>query len=608
MKSIRTRNLWLIGAGLAWLGYVALGAAVEHAAVPSSPPPPDRAPPDVIVVGAGLSGLAAAIEAAEGGAQVLVVDASSVFGGHAVMSAGDICIVQTAYQEQHGVHDTPDAAVADIVRVGRTPDEEWVRLYAENSNREIYQWLTGMGVQFERLLRDTGHEQARVHRTKGRGIALVGPVYRRAAALPNIEFRWNVRVEGLVAESHRIVGVRFKDLRTGEEGTWRAPHTVLATGGFQSNLDMVRQYWTAKVPFPPRFLEGSGINSMGSGHALAQAGGADLVHMERQMNLASGIPDPRYASGRRGLNARVPDAIWVNLDGRRFVSEGVGAVGGYPVLLQQPQATYWAIFDAKAAAGMAVSGSDWGAFARIKELILDNPRLTVQAGSLAELAQKIQLPADALKATVARYNESVATGLDAEFGRFSPGAARIPGAIDTPPFQAIQFFPLTRKSMGGVAIDTECRVLDEHGEVIPGLYAVGELTGSAGINGEEGMGGMFLGPCIVTGRMAGRGIARAVGAVDRAQPFAAPVFASHLTRSTTADTTTCLSCHQLPTEVLAARPGYWHFEKAHHTVLERKLDCATCHGELSRTFTPDHHRINRTKLSQSCIVCHQADE
>ena len=93
-------------------------------------------------------------------------------------------------------------------------------------------------------------------------------------------------------------------------------------------------------------------------------------------------------------------------------------------------------------------------------------------------------------------------------GRFGPGKPEFSNKaspkIATPPYYAMQTFPLTRKSMGGVAIDMQCRVLDNHKQVIPGLYAVGELTGLAGINGKAALEGTFLGPCIVTGRVAAR--------------------------------------------------------------------------------------------------------
>ena len=129
------------------------------------------------------------------------------------------------------------------------------------------------------------------------------------------------------------------------------------------------------------------------------------------------------------------------------------------------------------------------------------------------------LPVDALAASVGRFNGLIAAGVDTDFGRFRQGN-RLPATIAKPPFYAVQFFPMTRKNMGGVSIDMQARVLNRQGQVVPGLYAAGELTGSVGINGSHGMDGMFLGPAIMTGRLAGRGIvqARALGGRERGAP------------------------------------------------------------------------------------------
>jgi succinate dehydrogenase/fumarate reductase flavoprotein subunit len=256
---------------------------------------------------------------------------------------------------------------------------------------------------------------------------------------------------------------------------------------------------------------------------------------------------------------------------------------------------------------MAISGTDWGSPARIKELVLDNPALTIKAASLGELAIKTGLPPEVLIATISRYNESIKQGVDRDFGRFGPGSTLMPAAIDSPPYHAIQFFPLTRKSMGGVAIDEQCRVLDAAGVVIPGLYAVGELTGAAGINGETGMGGMFLGPCIVTGRVAGRSALGELPPRPRTSP-AASLPAGIEVRSFAKDTQTCLQCHALPNQIALKREGYWHFEQVHRVVLERGMDCATCHSEVSARHSSAFHRHDLRQLSLRCMMCHQADE
>jgi predicted oxidoreductase len=569
----------------------------------------EPAEPDAIVVGAGLSGLAAALEIARGGGRVTVVDRASVFGGHAVMAMGDVCLVGTPAQEARGIRDTPELAVADIMRWGKSSSPEWVRLYAEKSREEIHDWLVAMGVEFDQVLKGQGTENSvpRVHRPKGRGIGLVGPVFQECLKHPGINFLWNSQVDRLLVQEGRVRGVAVTDVRTGVTREQRAGSVILATGGFQSNLDMVREYWGKDLPFPARFLAGSGINSTGEGHQLAASSGAALVAMERQMNLASGIPDPRYKGGNRGLNARPYGSIWVNATGRRFAAEFEDPAGELPVLLRQPGATFWAIFDEGTKRGFLVSGSDWGSFAQIERLILANPALTKTASTVGELATAAGLPVAALEATVQRYNEMVDAGHDADFGRWAVG--RVPRSpprkFGQPPFYAVQFFPLTRKSMGGVSIDLSCRVLAADGSIIPGLYAVGELTGSALINGEQGISGMFLGPCILTGRVAGRAVlATTAPRPAAAKTAAVPVLP--LLRPTKADTPACLACHDLPSLVKQERTGYWHFQGVHRAVIARGLDCADCHGDIPVVVHPQTHVIKLPSLSQSCSKCHVA--
>src|SRR5579863_2229481 len=150
-----TRGRKLLGVAIAGLAALALIVSLvrrrstslgSREDVPVAPPSPDA-----IVVGAGIAGLSAAYELAKGGAGVLVVDVASVFGGHAVMATGDLCIVGTPYQESQGFHDTPDLAYGDFVSWGEDANTKWVRYYVDHSREEIYDWLVGMGVTFEAL-------------------------------------------------------------------------------------------------------------------------------------------------------------------------------------------------------------------------------------------------------------------------------------------------------------------------------------------------------------------------------------------------------------------------------------------------------------------------
>ena len=578
--------------------------------------------PDIVVVGAGMAGLAAALEGARDGATVLVIDMASVFGGHAVMSGADMTMIDTPLQREKGVRDSPDLAYDDFIRWGPDNDREWVRYYVDHSRDEIYDWLTAQGVVFNGLRLYPGNRLPRAHTTQGLGLGLVGPVYRACLANPNISFAWNTEVKDLTVEAGRVTGVRTRSTRTGETGMYRSHAVILATGGFQSNLTLVRQYWPKDTPVPERLLAGSGINSMGSGLELARKVGGAVSNLDHQWNYQRGLPDPRYPGTERGLNAGVDDSLWVNAQGKRFVDEEGSSPETLRALLQQRPAAYWVIFDESAKATLYVIGTGWNQ-ASLEHWILNNPDLLKRGDSVRELAAQTGLPPDTLASTVTRYNAMISDGTDIDFGRFGKRAAQdptdrsVPPKIERPPFYALELFPLTRKSMGGIAIDRLTRVLDSANRPVVGLYAAGEAAGLAGINGRAALEGTFLGPSVLTGRIAGRSAAAQISphlllsdapsiaaSPASSMPAATPLPTAPAPTWSSRD---CTGCHNLEALVGTPRPGYWHFERAHRLVLDRKLECAECHGEMNATFDPQRHHINRLQQSRICSKCHASE-
>ncbi|MFP6764208.1 MAG: FAD-binding protein, partial [Planctomycetaceae bacterium] len=400
----------------------------------------------------------------------------------------------------------------------------------------------------------------------------------------------------LLETDGHVSGIRIRHLREQTDEELTADAVVLATGGFQSNLDMVREYWPQDITFPDRILAGSGRNSVGLGHRLAQTVGGDLVKMDHQWNYFTGIPDPRRPGTKWGLSAANMFGILVNPDGKRFASLHNWAREVMPSMLRQQRVTVWFVFDESTRKEFVVSGTEWSDFRKVERLILNNPDLVRQADTIEQLAQKSGLPAEALRATVTRYNDLVEMGRDLDFDRFGPDRTaynnRASPKLESPPYYAMQAWPLTRKSMGGVAIDLGCRVLDQQKKPIPGLLAVGELTGLAGINGKAALEGTFLGPCILTGRVAARTI------LGTRPPDPQPL-ADNPVR--------CTDCHDVESLAATPRPGFWHFEQSHRIVLERKLNCLLCHSELA-PYDAQHHRIDARRLTASCTGCHVAQE
>jgi succinate dehydrogenase/fumarate reductase flavoprotein subunit len=539
---------------------------------------------DLIIVGAGLAGLSAALEAGRSGAKVLVLDEASVFGGHAIMSEGELNIVGSPLQRAKGVEDSPDLAYADFTKWGEDNDSGWVRYYVEHSKTDIFDWVSTLGVTFGGLNITDGSSVPRIHLTKGRGLGLVRPIYVECLKYPNIVFHWNVEVTSLIAAHGAVRGVRGRNLRTGEDSEYLAKAVVLATGGFQSNIDLALQYWPPNLPRPPVLLAGSGVNSKGSGLKLATVVGAALFHLDHQWNYVRGLPDPRYPGLHRGLSISVGGML-VNARGIDFMPSGLSTTQSFALAVSQPQATYWQIFDDEQKQGFWVSGTGWSNFATIQRLLIDNPVLIKRGATLEQLAETTGLPAAQFIKSITDHNQS-----------------RTTGKIQTPPFYAAQLFPLARKSMGGISIDHEARVLNSQSKAIPGLYAAGEATGEANINGKRALEGTFLGPSIVTGRMAARtalkdfSVHRPAGVIN--EPKDTPVISHPM------EGDGCLSCHQLSTLVDKPRTGFWHFERVHKIVLESHRECAQCHSGIGDPSTPQHH-INPPIQANSCTVCHQ---
>ena len=552
--------------------------------------------PRVIVVGAGISGLTTALELGRGGAEVTVVDMSSVFGGHAVMSQGGVSVIDTPLQRESGILDNTDMANGDFLKWGEDADPAWVRYYVDHSRSEIYEWLLDLGVRFESVLTAPGNSVDRFHQPAGRGIALVTPIYEACLKEDSIRFAWNAQATKLLEEDGEVAGIEVRHLREGTEEELKADAVVLATGGFQSNLEMVCEFWPQDITFPERILAGSGRNSIGLGHRLAQSVGGDLVKMDHQWNYFTGIPDPRRPGSKWGLSAANMYGILVNPDGRRFASLHNWAKEVMPPMLRQDRVTVWFIFDEATRKQFVVSGTEWTDFKKIERLILNNEDLVKTANTIEELAKKAGLPIENLEATLTRYNKLVDGGRDIDFNRFGPGRTeynnRASPKLDSPPFYAMQAWPLTRKSMGGVAIDLGCRVMGKDKKPIRGLFAVGELTGLAGINGKAALEGTFLGPCIVTGRVAARTILGRK--VEKPKPLPK-------------ETLRCAECHDVEALVEKPRPGFWHFEQSHKIVLERKFNCLLCHAELA-PYDEARHKIDAKRLTSSCVGCHVAQE
>ncbi len=171
----------------------------------------------VLIVGAGISGLSAALELGRGGADVTVVDMSSVFGGHAVMSQGGVSVVDSPLQREVDINDSAELAYGDFIRWGEDANADWVRYYVDHSRSDIYEWLIDLGVRFESVLTAPGNSVDRFHQPDGRGIGLLLPIYRACLEHDSIRFVWNAQATKLRTKNEQGSGIDVRHLRDARE-------------------------------------------------------------------------------------------------------------------------------------------------------------------------------------------------------------------------------------------------------------------------------------------------------------------------------------------------------------------------------------------------------
>ena len=470
---------------------------------------------DIAIIGAGAAGIAAGIEARDAGARAIAFENAPEPGGAAIISGGGCLIVGSPVQKARGIRDTPDLAFDDWIKWGGpSVDTVWARYYIDHTLHDLYHWTEALGVSWADLKPQEGNSVLRWTRSERNGLGLMTHLVESFCRKGG-EIIGETEITGLRIEGGRVAGLEGRNARTGEPITVESKAVVVATGGFNSNLDMVLEFYPALRN--DKVLVGSGPGSTGSGHTLVRQAGGHLTHMDHIWFYVYATPDYRDPAQRRGLVFRmVPGYIWVNQQGRRFHNEALsGGNTATPALMAQTPRHAWAIMDAPMTATMEIAdpyyrNGDKVAREKVMEL-LDNSPFIRKADTLAALARGMQVDVPEFLATAGRYNKACEQQLETEpeFGKPLKGSK----AFDTPPYYAVQMFPLARKNFGGVKTDLECRVLDKQFAPISGLYAAGEVAGMAGghINGRAGLEGTMLGPSVFSGRVAGGWAAQAAG-------------------------------------------------------------------------------------------------
>jgi fumarate reductase flavoprotein subunit len=450
---------------------------------------------DVIVVGGGLAGLTAAMEAASHGAQVLVLEKQPKTGGSSELSGGLFAFSGTDMQKAAGIEDDEQRLFDDIRRAGQQQnDERLVRTYVANQ-MQAYTWLKQLGTQFKSVELGAGQSAPRAHSVNSQ--AFMDWFADVARARPGVRLELNARAQRLLTDAGgRVSGVAAE--LDGKAVNLRARRgVVLAAGGFARNAQMVRLF----VPLQEKAIPYCGAGSTGDGVRMAWALGAGLADVAHIKGTFGFHPDTGKTEGRDwSKHAVYRGAIAVNQRAQRYVDESQSYKLLGDAVLAQPGAMAYQIFDQ----AVFETATDEAPLFRFREALALGRLLT--APTLQALAQRIGLDAAALTATVERYNGFVRNGRDEDFGR--TGLSTTYGKLVELKRAPWYAYPSTSGLIAtycGVTIDTEARVLNVFGEAIPRLYAAGEMTG--GFHGVAYMTGSSLGKCVIFGRIAGRNAA-----------------------------------------------------------------------------------------------------
>ncbi|MBU5675517.1 flavocytochrome c [Alkaliphilus sp. MSJ-5] len=448
---------------------------------------------DVIVIGGGGAGLAAAVSAHQNGAKVIVVEKMPRLGGNTILSGSAYNAVDPGRQSKQGIEDSIDKHFTQTYEGGdKQGKPELIRTLVENAYPAI-EWLESMGMEFnDKVFTVLGGLWPRAHKpVKPLGTGFMDTYQNYINNNDGIEVMLDTKVTELIVDGNRVVGIKAEDLN-GDVVINANNGVVIAAGGFGANIEMREKYNTS-WPSLTNIKTTNHPGATGDGLTLAEKIGGNLVGMENIQLLPMG--DPKTGSLSGNIEQGVENRIFVNKDGNRFVDEGQRRDVMTKALMEQKDSFMWVIVDKHS----YPTGDTKNNFNEsIDELIAQDRAF--KADTLEELAEKIGVDASNFVKAVDNFNKSVEKGSADEFGR-----TLFADKIDTPPFYAGGRVPTVHHTMGGIEINTSAQVLDKDGNVIPGLYAAGEVTG--GIHGANRLGGNALADITVYGKIAGESAA-----------------------------------------------------------------------------------------------------
>ena len=482
---------------------------------------------DVVVVGAGGAGMTAAITAAAEGKSVVILESQSMVGGNSVRATGGMNAGKTVYQDENefgesaGVEKTLKTAAekyADnetITALAKTVSEQWAAYQANPTgyfdsvelmeldtmiggkgindpelvetlcanSADAIDWLDEHGITLHNVSSFGGASVKRIHRpvnAEGKTVSVGSymiPLLEENCEKAGVKMMLDTTATEILTDANgAAVGVKATGA-SGETVTVNAKAVVLATGGFGANLDMVVKY----KPELKGFMTTNAPGIQGQGIEMAQAIGAATVDMD-QIQIHPTVEANTAALITEGL--RGDGAILINEEGQRFIDEvGTRDVVSAAEIAQTGSYSWLVVDQAMADASSVIQGY-------IKK------GYTVTGATYEELGKAMGVDAAAFAETMEKWNGYVEAKNDPDFGRTS-----FANPLNTAPYYAVKVTAGVHHTMGGLKINANTEVLNEKGEVIPGLFAAGEVTG--GVHGANRLGGNAVADFTVFGRIAG---------------------------------------------------------------------------------------------------------
>ena len=498
--------------------------AVENNAEPAEDSTVDT---DIVIVGAGGAGMTAALTATSEGKSVVVVESQPVVGGNSVRATGGMNAGKTVYQDENefgesaGVEKTLKTAAekyADnetITALAKTVSEQWAAYQADpkgyfdsvelmeldtmiggkgindpalvetlcSNSADAIDWLDEHGITLHSVSSFGGASVKRIHRpvdAEGKTLSVGSymiPLLQENCEKAGVKMMLDTTATEILTDANgAAVGVKATGA-SGETITINAKAVVLTTGGFGANLDMVVEY----KPELKGFMTTNAPGILGQGIKMAQAIGADTVDMD-QIQIHPTVEANTAALITEGL--RGDGAVLINAEGKRFIDEvGTRDVVSAAEIAQTGSYSWLVVDQAMVDASSVIQGY-------IKK------GYTVTGQTYEELAKAMGVDEAAFAETMKTWNGYVEAKNDPDFGRTS-----FANKLDTAPYYAIKVTAGVHHTMGGLKINTNTEVLNEKGEVIPGLFAAGEVTG--GVHGANRLGGNAVADFTVFGRIAG---------------------------------------------------------------------------------------------------------